>query len=120
MGSALMGLLAGGITGLSTMLGALPILKEKTTGWNPWRSLNLDFAIGMMLAAAAFNLIAPAYSSSHSAFGVSLALALGVASSPPETRLALNSGILRQTVAPNESRSLSSPAMALEKTRPQR
>ncbi|WP_374033529.1 ZIP family metal transporter [Bdellovibrio bacteriovorus] len=80
MGSALMGLLAGGITGLSTMLGALPILKNKTTGWNPWRSLNLDFAIGMMLAAAAFNLIGPAYSSTHSSFGVSLALALGVAS----------------------------------------
>lgn len=77
---ALMGLLAGGLTGLSTTLGALPVLSDKTTGWSPWRSLNLDFAIGMMLAAAAFNLIAPAYSSSHSSVGVSLALALGVAS----------------------------------------
>ena len=47
-------------------------------------------------------------------------VAVGVASSPPETRPAMNSGILLQTVAPNESRSLSSPAMALEKTRPQR
>lgn len=75
-----MGLLAGALTGLSTTLGALPVLRNKTTGWNPWKSLNLDFAIGMMLAAAAFNLIGPAYSSSHSSFGVSLALALGVAS----------------------------------------
>lgn len=80
MGSALMGVIAGGLTGLSTTLGALPVLKEKATGWNPWRSLNLDFAIGMMLAAAAFNLIGPAYSNSQSAFGVSLALVLGVAS----------------------------------------
>jgi len=81
MGSALMGLIAGLVTGLSTMLGALPILKDSTKGWNPWRSLNLDFAIGMMLAAAAFNLIGPAYSNSHTGtFGVSLALALGVVS----------------------------------------
>lgn len=81
MGSAWMGLLAGVITGLSTMVGALPILKKETKGWNPWRSLNLDFAIGMMLAAAAFNLIGPAYTSSKSgAFGVSLALVLGVVS----------------------------------------
>ncbi|WII73643.1 ZIP family metal transporter [Bdellovibrio sp. 22V] len=80
MMSAWMGLLAGGITGLSTMLGALPVLKQETKTWNPWRSLNLDFAIGMMLAAAAFNLIGPAYSSAHGATGVSLALVLGVVS----------------------------------------
>lgn len=81
MSSAWMGVLAGLVTGLSTMIGALPILKKATKTWNPWRSLNLDFAIGMMLAAAAFNLIKPAYTDSHSgAFGVSLALALGVVS----------------------------------------
>ncbi len=81
MGTMLMGLLAGLVTGLSTMLGALPILKKETKTWNPWRSLNLDFAIGMMLAAAAFNLIGPAYSArSHGALGVSFALALGVVS----------------------------------------
>ncbi len=81
MGSALIGLMAGLITGLSTMIGALPVLKKQTNAWNPWRSLNLDFAIGMMLAAAAFNLIKPAYTDSHSGvFGVSLALALGVVS----------------------------------------
>lgn len=80
MSSALMGLLAGGITGLSTIVGALPVLKKETKGWNPWKSLNLDFAIGMMLAAAAFNLIGPAYASTHGASGVTLALVLGVAS----------------------------------------
>lgn len=81
MGSMVMGLIAGLVTGLSTMIGALPVLKKTTTGWNPWRSLNLDFAIGMMLAAAAFNLIAPAYADSTSGtLTVSLALALGVVS----------------------------------------
>ncbi|KYG67832.1 gufA protein [Bdellovibrio bacteriovorus] len=80
MGSALMGLAAGIITGGSTMLGALPILKKESKAWNPWRSLNLDFAIGMMLAAAAFNLIGPAYSSTSGALGVSLALLLGIVS----------------------------------------
>ncbi|MFS4457726.1 ZIP family metal transporter [Bdellovibrio sp. HCB2-146] len=80
MGSALWGLFAGLVTGLSTMLGALPILAKERKNWNPWKSLNLDFAIGMMLAAAAFNLITPAYSGAKGAMGVSLALALGVAS----------------------------------------
>lgn len=81
MGSAWMGLAAGMITGLSTMVGALPVLKNKTQGWNPWRSLNLDFAIGMMLAASAFNLIGPAYASSGAkTILVSLSLGLGVIS----------------------------------------
>lgn len=80
MDSAWYGVIAGLITGLSTMVGALPILKKETKNWNPWRSLNLDFAIGMMLAASAFNLIAPAYRSNKSMMGVSLAIALGVIS----------------------------------------
>ena len=69
MSSVLMGILAGWVTGLSTIIGALPIL-HKAKKWNPWRILNLDFAMGMMLAASAFNLIGPAYSQSSSAFGV--------------------------------------------------
>ncbi|MEN0059695.1 MAG: ZIP family metal transporter, partial [Bdellovibrio sp.] len=80
MSSASLGLIAGVITGASTMVGALPILKKESKGWNPWRSLNLDFAIGMMLAAAAFNLIGPAYQSASTVTGVSLALFLGIAS----------------------------------------
>jgi ZIP family zinc transporter len=81
MSGMVAGIVAGLITGFSTIIGALPVLKKETRTWNPWRSLNLDFAIGMMLAAAAFNLIGPAYKSSpHSTFGVSLALALGVVS----------------------------------------
>lgn len=81
MSGIIAGVVAGGITGLSTILGALPVLKKESRTWNPWRSLNLDFAIGMMLAAAAFNLIGPAYKSlPNSTLGVSLALALGVVS----------------------------------------
>lgn len=72
-----LGIIAGLITGFSTIIGALPIL-HKAKKWNPWKVLNLDFAIGMMLAASAFNLIGPAYSSSSNVLGVSLALALGV------------------------------------------
>lgn len=76
------GVVAGLITGFSTIIGALPVLKKETKrAWNPWRSLNLDFAIGMMLAAAAFNLIGPAYKTSPNGYwGVSLALLLGVVS----------------------------------------
>jgi ZIP family zinc transporter len=81
MSGLVAGIVAGLITGFSTIIGALPVLKKENRTWNPWRSLNLDFAIGMMLAAAAFNLIAPAYKSSpNSTIGVSLALALGIVS----------------------------------------
>lgn len=73
------GLIAGLITGLSTSIGALPIFKKETnSAWNPWKILNLDFAIGMMLAAATFNLIGPAYSSSDRPAHVTLALAAGI------------------------------------------
>ncbi|MNK12041.1 Zinc transporter ZupT [compost metagenome] len=77
MNSMWLGIIAGLVTGLSTIVGALPIL-HRVKSWNPWKVLNLDFAIGMMLAASAFNLIGPAYSSSSNVLGVSLALALGV------------------------------------------
>lgn len=81
MSGMIAGVAAGMITGLSTVIGAIPVLKKENRTWNPWRSLNLDFAIGMMLAAAAFNLIGPAYKSSpNSTLGVSLALALGIVS----------------------------------------
>ncbi len=79
MGGMVAGIIAGIITGLSTIFGALPIL-HKAKSWNPWRLLNLDFAIGMMLAASAFNLIGPAYSTSSNNFSVSVALLLGVIS----------------------------------------
>jgi ZIP family zinc transporter len=77
MSGMMAGILAGWITGLSTIVGALPIL-HKVKSWNPWRILNLDFAIGMMLAASAFNLIGPAYSTSSNSLNVTIALLLGV------------------------------------------
>ncbi len=81
MGSALWGLIAGLITGASTIVGALPILAKQRKTWNPWKSLNLDFAIGMMLAAAAFNLIGPAYTTNpHGTLGISVALIFGIVS----------------------------------------
>lgn len=80
MNAAFWGLFAGLVTGLSTMLGALPILAKQKRAWNPWKSLNLDFAIGMMLAAAAFNLITPAFHSEKGAVGVAFALVLGIVS----------------------------------------
>jgi ZIP family zinc transporter len=79
MGSVMMGMIAGLATGLATIVGALPIL-HKAKNWNPWRILNLDFAMGMMLAASAFNLIGPAYSHGSSIIGVTVALGLGVLS----------------------------------------
>lgn len=81
MGTTFLGIIAGLATGLATMIGALPILKNRTNSWSPWKNLNLDFAIGMMLAAAAFNLIGPAYqNSSQKELQVTFALVLGIVS----------------------------------------
>lgn len=83
MNTLLLGSLGGLISCLSTCAGALPSLYQKQGTKNPWKFVSLDFTLGMMLAAAAFSLILPAYKRiSYEAFGsllgVSVALAAGV------------------------------------------
>lgn len=72
------GTIAGLIVGGATVVGALPILKKTAVQSNAWKGLNLDFAIGMMLAAAAFNLIAPAYKEGLGILPITVALLLGI------------------------------------------
>ena len=72
------GIIAGSIVGGATVIGAIPILKKITVQSRSWKGLNLDFAIGMMLAAAAFNLIAPAYQEGLGILSITLALFLGI------------------------------------------
>lgn len=83
MNSLLLGTLGGLISCLSTVAGALPSFYQKQGTKNPWKFITLDFTLGMMLAAAAFSLILPAYQSVSwetfgSMAGVSLALIVGV------------------------------------------
>lgn len=91
MSGLLTGLIAGAMVGGATILGALPILKKSKTSTNAWSGLNLDFAIGMMLAAAAFNLIAPAYREGDGVISVTLALGFGIISIRILSRLIHNS-----------------------------
>lgn len=76
MSSLLLGSIAGLATGLSTVVGALPSLRSKKSRAHEW--LNLDFAVGMMLAATAFNLILPAFRENKNGILVLLSLLLGV------------------------------------------
>lgn len=78
MSGLVTGLIAGSIVGGATVVGAIPILKKAAVKSNIWKGLNLDFAIGMMLAAAAFNLIAPAYQEGLGVLPITLALLLGI------------------------------------------
>lgn len=82
MGASFLNAIIGGIiTGLSTIIGALPVRLQHTTGvWNPWRILNLDFALGMMIVAAVMNLIMPAYESTESSFIISFWILAGIIS----------------------------------------
>lgn len=80
MTGALTGLFAGSIIGGATLLGAAGIFVRSEGLPAKIKSLNLDFAFGMMLAAAAFNLIAPAYQESREMGWVSFSLLLGIVS----------------------------------------
>lgn len=82
MGASFLNAIIGGIvTGLSTIIGALPVRFQRSSGlWNPWRILNLDFALGMMIVAAIMNLIIPAYESTGSAIRISFWVIAGIIS----------------------------------------
>ena len=84
MDKVTLGLIGGLAAGLATILGSLLIFKRSHSRLNLLPGLSLDFAIGMMLAASAFSLIGPAFSSlphpnGEAYFHVSLALLGGVA-----------------------------------------
>lgn len=55
------GLIGGGISGIATLLGALPILVNTSKLGKVLSKINMDFLIGFMLSAAAFSLILPAF-----------------------------------------------------------
>ncbi|MFP5520048.1 MAG: ZIP family metal transporter [Bdellovibrionia bacterium] len=61
-------MLGGLVSLMTTSVGGFVALKaarmEHRNWWNPLRSVSLDFAIGMMIAAAAFSLIGPAIEAS--------------------------------------------------------
>lgn len=61
MEGLLFGLIGGGVSGLATTLGALPILMNNSRIGRCLKNINMDFVIGLMLSAAAFSLIWPAY-----------------------------------------------------------
>lgn len=86
MSGLLLGLIGGGVSGLATTLGGAPILIKDSKIGKVLKNINMDFVIGLMLSAAAFSLIWPAYSRVYSSnqgwqlqfLYVSLALAGGV------------------------------------------
>lgn len=61
MEGLLLGLIGGGVSGLATTLGAAPILMNNSKIGRYLKNINMDFVIGLMLSAAAFSLIWPAY-----------------------------------------------------------
>lgn len=61
MNGLLLGLIGGGVSGLATTLGAVPILMDNSRIGKFLKNINMDFVIGLMLSAAAFSLIWPAY-----------------------------------------------------------
>jgi len=83
-----LGFIGGGISGLATLSGSLPILFNKSKLGQILEKINMDFVTGLMLSAAAFSLIYPAFQSIESLknnsqsysnyFTLSLALVLGV------------------------------------------
>lgn len=82
MGASFLNAIIGGfVTGLSTIIGALPVRLQRSSAlWNPWRILNLDFALGMMIIAAMMNLIVPAYRSAEPALLISSWILVGLIS----------------------------------------
>ncbi len=86
MNGLILGLIGGGVSGLATTLGAVPILLKNKRIVSLLKNINMDFVTGIMLSAAAFALIWPAYekvfereNKSMAIMWVSLALILGVA-----------------------------------------
>jgi len=67
MNGLLLGLIGGGVSGLATTLGAVPILMHNSRIGKFLNKINMDFVIGLMLSAAAFSLIWPAYEKVYSA-----------------------------------------------------
>lgn len=63
MSGWLLGFIGGGISGLSTTLGSVPVLFKNPRIANILKKINMDFVTGIMLSAAAFALIYPAYTS---------------------------------------------------------
>ena len=61
MDGLLLGLIGGSVSGLSTTIGAVPILMKNSKIGKFLSKINMDFVIGLMLSAAAFSLIWPAY-----------------------------------------------------------
>lgn len=89
MDGFILGLIGGGVSGLATTLGGFPILLNDSKIGKFLKNINMDFVIGLMLSAAAFSLIWPAYQKvyTHSAlaerklefFIISMALIGGIA-----------------------------------------
>lgn len=68
MEGLILGLIGGGVSGLATTLGAVPILMNTNSKLGKFlNKINMDFVIGLMLSAAAFSLIWPAYERVYSA-----------------------------------------------------
>lgn len=61
MDGLILGLIGGGVSGLATTIGAVPILMNNSKIGKFLNKVNMDFVIGLMLSAAAFSLIWPAY-----------------------------------------------------------
>lgn len=82
MGASFLNAIIGGlVTGLSTIIGALPVRFQRSSGvWNPWRLLNLDFALGMMIVAAVMNLIMPAFQSTPDSLSIIFWILSGIVS----------------------------------------
>ncbi len=86
MNGIMLGLIGGGVSGLATTLGAVPILFKNKRIVSLLKNINMDFVTGVMLSAAAFALIWPAYekvfergNKNIAIIWVSISLVLGVA-----------------------------------------
>ncbi len=66
MTGLMLGLIGGAASGLATTLGGAPILIKDSKIGKVLKNINMDFVIGLMLSAAAFSLIWPAYEKAYS------------------------------------------------------
>lgn len=70
MSGLILGLIGGGVSGLATTAGAIPILMNDSKIGRFLKNINMDFVIGLMLSAAAFSLIWPAYEKVYAASAI--------------------------------------------------
>lgn len=70
MSGLIYGLIGGGVSGLATTLGAVPVLMKDSKIGKFLKKFNMDFVIGLMLSAAAFSLIWPAYQNVYALEGI--------------------------------------------------